>query len=82
MEKGVDSDGGHVVGVLVLHSAGRGALRAGQHDGVCSLRTDVMMSSTVTPFLLHYGQCRIQCLWTKTEDLLVRSASFCLNHRS
>ena len=40
LEEGVDSDGGHVVGVLVLNSAGRGALRTRQRDGLCSLRTD------------------------------------------
>ncbi len=43
MEEGVDGDGGHVVGVMVLHSAGRGLLRAGRQDGVCRLNTDTQM---------------------------------------
>lgn len=38
MKEGVDSNGGHVVGVLVLDSAGRGALRAGWNHWVCSLQ--------------------------------------------
>lgn len=48
--QGVDSDGGHVVGVLVLSSAGKGELRTRCQDGDHRLRTEkttgAVMSST------------------------------------